>query len=68
MKRDMMKTVETIKGKDLIPTAYDLDSNEMKTIYEMFQSGDPFDAISTAFDYGFVLGARAQKAGKFQVK
>ena len=68
MKRDMMKTVETIQGKGLIPTAYDLDSSEMKTIYEMFLSDDPFDAISTAFDYGFVLGARAQKAGKFHVK
>ncbi len=68
MKRDMLKTVETIKGKNLIPTAYDLDSSEMKTLYEMFQSGDPFDAICTAFDYGFILGARAQKAGKFQSK
>ena len=68
MKRDMMKTVETVKGKGIIPTAYDLDSSEMKTIYEMFLSGDPFDAISTAFDYGFVLGARAQSAGKFQAK
>ena len=67
MKRDMMKTVETIKGKNLIPTAYDLDSTEMKAIYEMFQS-DPYGAIGTAFDYGFVLGARAQKAGKFHVK
>ena len=68
MKRDMMKTVDTIKGKDLIPTAYDMDSTEMKAIYEMFKSGDPYDAICTAFDYGFVLGARAQKTGKFQVK
>jgi hypothetical protein len=42
--------------------------SEMKAIYEMFLSGDPFDAISTVFDYGFVLGARAQKAGKFRAK
>ena len=63
-----MKTVDTIKGKDLIPTAYDMDITEMNAIYEMFLSGDPFDAISTVFDYGFVLGARAQKAGKFRAK
>ena len=65
--RDMMKTVESIKGKGYIPDAYDLVAGEMDTIYKMFQY-DPFDAISTSFDYGFVLGARAQKAGRLQKK
>lgn len=67
MSRDMMKTVETIKGKNIIPDAYDLNSEEMKTIYNLFHA-DPYDAICTLFDYGFVLGARAQKKGRFNVK
>lgn len=68
MKRDMMKTVETVKGKKLIPRDYSMNADELMTICEMFQSGKPFDAITIAFDYGFVLGARAQKAGKFHAK
>lgn len=67
MNRDMIKTVESIKGKGIIPNAYDLTSTEAQTIYTMFQS-DPYEAICTLFDYGFVLGSRAQKAGKLQQK
>lgn len=67
MNRDMTKTVATIKGKNLIPTAYDLTYNEIQALHDKFLS-DPFDAISTAFDYGFILGARAQKTGKFNAK
>ena len=63
MTRNMLKTVDSIKGKGIIPDRYDLTAPEMQTLYDMFHR-DPFEAISTTFDYGFVLGARAQKAGK----
>ena len=70
MQRNMMKTVETIKGKNLVPTAYDMTVQEINALHEMIHSGldGEWDAIVTAFDYGFVLGARAQKVGKFKVK
>lgn len=68
MKRNMIKTVEKIRGKGIIPNAYDLDSEEMQTIYKMFASGDIYEAISTAFDYGFILGARAEKSGKYAIQ
>lgn len=70
MKRDMMKTVESIKGKNLIPDHYDITLHELKTLHEMAQADldGELDALSTAFNYGFILGARAQKAGKFHVK
>lgn len=69
MKRDMMKTVEKAKGH--IPAAYDMTLEEMQKLHEMLHS-DPddgeFDAFSAAFCYGFVLGARAEKAGKNEIR
>ena len=68
MKRDMMKTVERAKGT--IPYNYELTFGELRDLYSvlMDESRDSrWDALTTAFDYGFVLGARAQKAGKFRV-
>ena len=63
MKRDMMKTAESVN----IPSAYDMTTDEMSLICEMFGT-NPFDALSTTFCYGFALGIRAQKAGKLQLK
>lgn len=66
MKRNMMKTVEKVKGN--IPTMYDMDSSEMDELYRILKEGSSdaiFNALSIAFDYGFMLGARAQKSGKF---
>lgn len=62
MKRDMHKTVAGIKGK--IPRAYDIDAGEVFELTEKALRGDAnaaFEAIVTAFDYGFVLGQRSAK-------
>lgn len=67
MKRNMKQTVEKIKGKNIIPAHYDMDGEEMSELFNMIVSQDNdaiFNALSMAFDYGFVLGARAQEAGK----
>lgn len=69
MNRNMMNTVD--KVKDNIPANYDITIPELQELYEILQ--DPnrdgkWDALTTAFHYGFALGARAQKAGKFQAK
>ena len=69
MKRDMMKTVEKVKGT--IPYNYELTLGELHDLYSVLMDENRdgrWDALTTAFDYGFVLGARAQKAGKFHVK
>ena len=67
--RDMMKTVE--KNKSTIPYNYELTYGELRDLYSILMDegrDGRWDALTTAFDYGFVLGARAQKAGKFHVK
>ena len=70
MNRNMVQTVETIREKGLIPDRYDITISEINTLHEMAQTDldGELDALYTAFNYGFILGARAQKAGKFQVK
>ena len=70
MNRNMMQTVETIKGKNFIPDHYDITVPEINTLHAMVHSGldGELDALTTAFGYGFILGARAQKAGKLQSK
>ena len=68
MKRNMMKTVEKVKGN--IPTMYDIDSSEINELCKILKAGSSdaiFNALSIAFEYGFILGARAHKSGKFHV-
>lgn len=62
MKRDMHKTVAEIKGK--IPQAYNMGASEVFELGEKALRGDAnaaFEAIVTAFDYGFALGLRCAK-------
>ena len=66
MTRNMVATANKAKGS--IPTPYDITYSELQELFVMLGKGDIFDAFTTAFDYGFMLGARAQKAGKFQAK
>ncbi len=61
MKRDMMKTVSEVKGR--IPRAYNLSFDECLELTRQ-AAGDAnaaFKTIVTAFEYGFVLGARCEK-------
>lgn len=69
MNRDMIKTVNTIKGKGMIPDHYDITVPELNALHAMVHTGSDgeYNALTTAFDYGFILGARAQKAGELQV-
>lgn len=69
MKRNMMKTVE--KAREYIPAAYDMTREEMQELSKILNSdidNGEFDAFSAAFCYGFALGARAEKTGKYEIR
>lgn len=60
MKRDMYKTAAKVKLKD----AYCMTADEMIDLLKLTKSGDSnlcFNAIDTAFRYGYELGQRALK-------
>ena len=62
-KRDMVKTAEEV-GFNTIPTAYQMNVEELRHLYEMIKMGKVFEAFSMAFDYGFVMGNRATRKGR----
>lgn len=61
MKRNMWKIAESMKGS--IPSAYDLTYGEAVELKEKYESGEcnaRFDALLTAFRYGFALAQRME--------
>ena len=67
MTRDMEKTAEIISGKMINEKGlshYDMNSQEITRLFNLIDQGEWYKAISTAFEYGFVLGHRATVAGK----
>ena len=62
-RRDMMKTAAKVNGG--IPTEYDMTAEEMNLLHDI-SADDLFDALSIAFHYGYVMGGRAAKAGKYK--
>ncbi len=54
-KRNMEQTAKKTVGK--IPTAYDISVDEL---YRLIIDKDRYNAIVTAFRYGFALGTRAR--------
>lgn len=69
MKRNMIKTADLVKGK--IPTMYDMDSFDMAQLLDILHSDSidrEFEALDIAFRYGFALGSRAEKTGKYTIK
>ena len=60
-KRNMIKTAKLIEEeytKNKYLSAYDLDIDEICELIKICKE-DQFNAIRTAFNYGFVLGGRA---------
>ena len=69
MTRNMTKTVEKVKGH--IPDAYDLTVVELQELHEILHDSSrdgEWDALCTAFRYGFALGARAERTGKYEIR
>lgn len=65
MKRDMNTTAE--KANLINRDAYDIRMTEIQELINKARNGsrtDAFDAVITAFNYGFVLGHRATVSGK----
>lgn len=54
-KRNMEQTAKKTVGK--IPTAYDISFDEL---YRLMIDENRYNAITTAFSYGFALGTRAK--------
>lgn len=57
MKRDMYKTVAATE----IPYRYDLHFTECRELADKAKSGELFEAIRIAFNYGSSLGQRSAK-------
>ncbi len=67
MKRDMNKTAE--RANKYSKDGYDICTTEIQELMNKARNGsctETFEAIITAFKYGFVLGNRATIAGKIQ--
>ena len=64
MQRDMLKIVE--RNRENIPLQYDLCLDEMQTLEGMVDCGLKWNVIVLAYVYGFCMGSRATKAGKFK--
>lgn len=62
-RRIMEKTAEKV-DLDAIPSAYQMDVEELKRLYVIIKNGKVFEAFSMAFDYGFVMGNRATRRGR----
>lgn len=62
-KRDMRQTAATAKAAKVIPPQYDMTVPELHSLYRESLEGheSTYNAIETAFIYGFVLGQRAAK-------
>ena len=47
--------------KTEVPTAYDLCVTDFNDLYNLIQDGQTYDAIVTAFKYGYHQGRQAEK-------
>lgn len=69
MARNMIKTVDKVKGS--IPDVYDLTIVDLQELHEILHDSSrdrEWDALCTAFRYGFALGARAERSGKYEIR
>lgn len=64
MKRDMTKTAMKAAGK--IDRRFNMDFEELSRLVRMARHENTGEAIITAFHYGYILGGRAHKAGKYK--
>ncbi len=60
--RNMKATTERVHGR--IAEHYDMSGSDVVELCEIAQK-DVYEAITRAFEYGYVLGHRATKAGKY---
>lgn len=67
-KRNMIQTAEKARGqltKNKHLSCYDLSIDEISELYIMSRK-EAIKAITTAFNYGFVLGTRARQKERIQ--
>ncbi len=61
MKRDMMKTVNKKKSCAFMNPHYSMRCSEMEELVNLAESVGIYDALATAFKYGYILGSRAKE-------
>ena len=64
--RNMDQIIKRTNEKKIIPDKYDINILEINELYCKIQEGanGAWDAITSAFVFGFAMGCRATKAGK----
>ena len=63
-RRDLIKTANKVTG--CIPYQYDLTIEEMRQLDDIAREQDIYEAIMLAFNYGYVVGHRITKSGKYK--
>ena len=69
MGRDLLKTADA--AEHIIPYRYNLTIDDIFTLRQMIDDDGKtgkYKVMITAFRAGFILGARAQKRGRINVK
>ena len=62
-KRDLEKTAARVMYR--VPSGYDLTHADLTQLHDMAEHNF-FEAICTAFNFGYVMGHRATEAGKYE--
>ena len=57
----MREHIQNAVQKTQVPTAYDLSVTDFKDLYNLVQEGREWEALTTAFNYGFHQGRQAEK-------
>ena len=64
--RNMDQIIKRTKEKNIIPDEYDINIMEITELFCKIKEdrNGAWDAITSAFVFGFAMGCRATKAGK----
>lgn len=67
MARNLEKTVSLVRiGRECsVVPEYDIPGSDIMKLMKKAQSGEAYDAIMAAFNYGYVMGHRATEKGKY---
>ena len=57
----MMKTVNEKKSREFMNPHYSMRYSEMNELVDLAESVGMYDALATAFKYGYILGSRAKE-------
>lgn len=67
MARNLQKTIQEVRNEHecSVNPLYDISPSDVMELMRKAQSGEAYDAIMAAFNFGYVMGHRATLAGKY---